>query len=413
MAIQNAVSAEVIVCPEGTFGTAPATGSVTARKLRRVSTSLALGKDIFQSAEARSDQQIADMRHGTKRPGGGIEGELCTVAYDDLLEGLLRGTWATGTTTLAATYTTIAAANLTGAVGDPGSTGTLIWAAGDPIAAGFRIGDVVRLVGGGFGANVGVNFRILSFSAASNRTITVTPSPAAVAANAGTSIGVVGKKLLCGTTRRSFTIEQSFPDVDVSDLFTGMRVGSGAVRVPPNGMATVSFGFMGQNMTEQTAANSPYFSAPVAIGTEGIFAGPNGALRLNGVEQAIVTAADINIDLGLSADPVVGRVTVPEIFYGPTQVGGSVSAFLQDETLINAFVNETEVDLVIMLTAAMTAPQDFLCFNMQRVKLGGATKTVAAQGGVIVTYPFTALLVAGAAGTTGKDVSTLVIQRSN
>lgn len=410
MAIQNQVTAEVVICPEATFGTAPAAGSASAKKLRRVSTSLALGKDIFQSAEARPDQQIADMRHGTKRPGGGIEAELCNVAYDDLLEALLRGTWTTGSSALAATYTTIAANNVTGTAFEAGSTGTLVWTAGDPVAAGFRLGDVVRLTGAGFGANAGKNFRIISFGGTSNRTITVTPSPTTVAAQAGTSIDVPGKKLLCGTERRSFTIEQSFPDVDTSEQFVGMRVGSGAFRIPPNGMATCSFGFMGQNMTVLDGASAPYFTAPVAIGTNGIFAGPQGSLRLAGAEQGIVTGADINIDLGLSADPVVGRVTVPEIFYGPTQISGSVSAFLESRTLIDAFVAESEIDLVVLLTAAMAAPEDFICFNMQRIKLGGATKTVGAQGGVIATFPYTALL---ATAGSGKDATTLTIQRSN
>ena len=55
MAVQNQVTAEVIFGLESTFGTAPAAGLVTAKKLRRVSTSLALGKDIFQSAEARPE----------------------------------------------------------------------------------------------------------------------------------------------------------------------------------------------------------------------------------------------------------------------------------------------------------------------------------------------------------------------
>jgi hypothetical protein len=410
--IQNQVTAEVIIGAESTFGTAPAAGLVTAKKLRRVSTSLALGKDVYESQEARTDQQVADMRHGTKRPGGGIEAELCNVAYDDLIEALLRGTWATGTTVLAATYTTITAAVVSGTPGADGSTGTFVWAAGDPVTAGLRVGDVVRLVGAGFGANLNTNFRIISFSSASNRTITVTPSPTAVAAQAGTSIGVVGKKLLVGVTQPSFTIEQSFGDVDVSELFTGMRVGSGAFRVPPNGMATVSFGFMGKDMDVLEDSAAPYFTVPVAIGTDGIFAGPQGAIRFNGVEQGVVTGVDINVDLGLSADPVVGRDTVPAIFYGVTRVSGTVSVYLEDADTLNAFINESEIELVVMVDHG-SAPENFLCFNMQRVKLGGATKSVAAQGGVIQTHPFTALLVAGAGATTGKDASSIVIQRSN
>jgi hypothetical protein len=409
MTIANQVQATVVYAVESTFGTAPSAGTGSAKTLRRVTTSLAGNKDTYQSAEARPDLQIADMRHGTKRPGGGIEAELSNVAFDDFLEALLRGTWTSGISTLAATYTTIAAAVTTGVALQPGSIGTLTWAASDPVAQGYRLGDIVRLVGAGFAPNNAVNFRIVQFGGGSNRTISVTPAPAAVAATAGTSIGVVGKKLAVGTVARSFTMEQSYPDIDVTELFTGMRVGSGAIRMPPNGMCTISLGFMGQAFSVLDAANAPYFTAPAGQATNGLFSGPSGALRVGGVEQGVITGLDINIDLGLDAPAVVGSVLVPDIFYSQFRLSGNVSFFLQDKTLINQFVNENEIDIVSYMPVAMTAPEDFLTFNMQRVKLGGATKTIGASSGVIVSCPFSALL----ANATGADASTLIIQRSN
>jgi hypothetical protein len=410
MPIQNQVTASVIIAPEATFGTAALAGSTDSITLRRVSSSLALGKDVFSSAEVRPDQQIVDMRHGTKRPGGGIEAELANVAFDPLIEALLRGTWTAGVSVLPAVYTTIAAAVVTGLAGEPGSTGTFIWTAGDPVVSGFKVGDVVRPIGAGFGVNANKNYRIISMTSGSNRTITVTPSPAVVAANAGTSFGVAGAKLVCGIAQRSFTVEQLFGDVDITELYTGMRVGSGAVRIPPNGMVTASFGFMGQNMTLLDGAASPYFTAADPVGTDGIFAGPQGSLRFAGAEQGVVTGVDINIDVGLSADPVVGRTTVPSIFYGTTSVTGNVSAYLEDKSLIDKFVTESEVELVSVLEASgVVAPINFMSFNLPRIKLGGATKTVGAQGGVIATFPFTALK----ANAANVDASTIVIQRGN
>jgi hypothetical protein len=152
---------------------------------------------------------------------------------------------------------------------------------------------------------------------------------------------VVGKKLAVGTVARSFTMEQSYPDIDVTELFTGMRCGSGAIRMPPNGLATVSLGFMGQAFSVLDAANAPYFTAPAGQGTNGLFAGPSGLASRRGVEQGVVTGLDINIDLGLDAPAVVGSVLVPDIFYGQFRLSGNVSFFLQDKTLINVFVNET------------------------------------------------------------------------
>jgi hypothetical protein len=48
----------------------PAVGS--AQIVRRVSSTLKLAKDTYQSNEIRSDRQIYDFRHGVKRVTGGI-----------------------------------------------------------------------------------------------------------------------------------------------------------------------------------------------------------------------------------------------------------------------------------------------------------------------------------------------------
>lgn len=410
--IANQVQATVVYCVEGTLGTPPAQNSGSAKTLRRVTTSLAGAKDVYQSNEARPDLQLADMRHGTLKPGGGIESELANVAYDDLLEAVLRGTWTSGTSSLAAAYTTLAFANTSGTALAAGSVGTITRAAGSFLTEGYKVGDIVRPTGSGFGANAGVNFRIISETAT---VLTVTPSPAVVAATAGTSIAVQGKKLMNGLVKRSFTVEQLFPDITVSELFYGMRVNSAAIRMPPNGLNTISFAFMGTNFDDLdsgTTPAAPYFTAAQAIGTNGLFAGPQGALRFAGVEQGVITGVDLTIDNHCEAPAVVGSVIVPDIFYGQMRMTGTVSFFLQDKALLAAFKNETECDLVIYMPAAMAAPQDFLCFNMQRVKLGGATKTVGGSSGVIVQCPFSALL-ASATGQPNADVATLVIQRSN
>lgn len=410
--IANQVQATVIYCAEGTFGVAATANNVNAKTLRRVTTSLAPGKDMYQSNEARPDLQLADMRHGTLKPGGGIQGELCNVAYDDLLEALMRGTWTTGLSVPAATYTTLTFANTSGTPLAAGSLGTIAFTAGNPQTLGFKIGDIVRPTGASFGANAGVNFRITSVL---SNLLQVSPSPAVLAAQAGTNIAVVGKKLTMGTVKRSFTVEQQFPDVTVSELFTGMRVNSGAINLAPNGLATVSFAFMGQNCVacdSGTTPASPYFTAPVAIGTNGLLAGPQGNLRFNGIEQGVITSYSVNVDNNCDAPPVVGTVLVPDIFYGGIRVSGSVSFFLQDKSLLNVFNNEVEADLTVFMPANMAAPQDFLCINMQRIKLGGATKTVGASSGVVVTCPYTALLPTSATDP-WADLSTMTIQRSN
>jgi tail tube protein len=409
MGLQNAVTVDVVYGAEGTFGTAAAAGG-TSKTLRRVSSNLSMGKDIFESNEARSDQQVADVRHGSKRPGGGIEGELHIGAYDDFFEALLRGTWAAGASVLAATYTTLAFAVTSGSPGELGSVGTITAAAGT-ITNTIKVGDTVRPVGFD-AANNGRRYKVVGMSGTGGRTMTVTPAPTAAAAAAGTSLDVAGNILVPGTVRRSFTMEQSNPEADLSELFKGMRLGAGNIGVRPNGMASVGFSFMGQDMELLDGADAPYFTAPAAQGTGKTVAGPSGALYLGGARQSIVTGFDISIDNGLSADPVIGSDVVPEVFYGPMRIGGSLSFFLQDKTLLNHFINEDEIALLLSLYANKSSTVDFISMTLPRIKLTGSQKSVNANGGVIVTSPFIAL-VGGVSGAVGGRTDTIMLQRSN
>lgn len=57
---------------EVTYGTVPVAAS--AQLLRRVTSTVDLNKDVYQSTEIRPDFQIADYRHGVRRIKGTING---------------------------------------------------------------------------------------------------------------------------------------------------------------------------------------------------------------------------------------------------------------------------------------------------------------------------------------------------
>ena len=398
---QPSVNVQIAYANEVTFGTPAAAG--TSQLLRRVSSTLAVSKNAIASNEVRSDQQVFDVRHGTRSAGGSIDGELSTVTYDDFIQAVLRGTWAAGVTSNQTALTTVAADN---------TLSTITFTGGDPLALGFKLGDVIRFTGMTQAANNAKNFRITAFGGTSNRTLTVTPAPTTSASSYTFTVSVQGRKVANGTTQRSFTIEQRSPDISISERFVGVRVGAMNVSLQPGAMASVRFDMQGLDGTVLSGGSYPYFTSPTAETATGVMAGVSGSLRLAGVEQAIVTAADFSVNCNLRADPVIGSTVVPQIFYGRSVVTGSVSAFLKDQSLINAFLNETETDLVVQLNGAGADPQDFLTFNFQRIKLNGVSKTIGPDGGVIATFPFQALLRTGGAGT-AYDQSTMIVQRSN
>lgn len=396
MSLQSAVRTQLVYKAETTLGELP--GASGAQAIRRVSSSIGLTKDAFTSNEVRADMQIADVRHGGRSVRGNIEGELSVQTWDEWIAAVMRGTWTAGVSASPSDFATgITSSN----------TGTFTFAgAGSLITKGFKVGDIVRVTG--VTGNTNTNFRITALTAT---VMTVHPKPATQAQVAsGWTVAVVGSKLLPGVLAPSFTIEQSHLDIDASERFVGCRVGGANINIPPNGIATVQWDVLGLDGAVLTGASAPYFTGVLPETSTGVLTGIEGGVRLNGAEQAIVTGIQINLSNNLSLQPVVGTPIAPDIFYGRTVVTGQVSAFLSDEALINVFVNESLVDLVVQANASGAAPQGFLCFNMQGVKFTGYSKTIAAEGGVIVQFPFQAVLANSVANA---DVASISIQRSN
>ena len=190
------------------------------------------------------------------------------------------------------------------------------------------------------------------------------------------------------------------------------RVSGFNVQLPATGMSTVTFNVMGRNMEIYEDSAAPFFTSPTAETSTGILAAVNGLLRVSGSTVAVVTAANMQLDLAASSDAVVGSNLVPEIFLGRANVTGQMTAFFDNPDLINDFINETEIELLIYLTTTNDANSPAMTFYLPRIKLGGADLQTQGEGGQAITLPFqalrsmTAASVAGVADTTIQIVDT-------
>ncbi len=110
--------------------------------------------------------------------------------------------------------------------------------------------------------------------------------------------------------------------------------------MPASGMSTIEFPVMGRNMQLRKMRRRRSSLLPAAETTTGIFAAVNGLVRVNGVNQGVITGINIQVDLSPSSDPVVGQNFVPEIFLGRFNGTGQITAFFQDGVLVNAFTDE-------------------------------------------------------------------------
>lgn len=172
-------------------------------------------------------------------------------------------------------------------------------------------------------------------------------------------------------------------------------------------MATVDFGVMGRDMETSTSA---YFTSPTAASTGGVLAAVNGAMYIQGVQVALITSMDFNVNGNMSAPGgVAGSNVDPDIFPGMFDVSGNLSVLFTDATMRDYFLNETEVSIIAVFTASNAANADFQSHVFPRVKVGGADKDDG-ETGLTMTMPFTALENANPA--TGTIATTYYIQDS-
>ena len=403
MANASGVLKQIAIKEETTYGTLPTASG--AQLLRRVDASFNLTKDTYESNEIRPDLQTADMRHGVRRVSGKLNGELSPGSYAAYLGALLKRDFA-AVTALTALSLTIAGS---------GPTYTVTRASGSFLTSGLKIGQVVRLTAGTFTAgNLNKNLFIVDMTATVltvivlNGTALTAEGPIATA-----TITVPGKTTYVptsGHTDKSYSIEEWYSEISRSETFAGCKFTKASFQLPPSGMATIGLDVVGKDLG-QAPASTRYFTSPTAVSSSGVVAAVNGVLRVGGVTMATVTGLNFDVDAAFSGDPVVGSNVVPTQFAGRVKVTGQFTAYFADGVLPAAFYDETELGIQVALTTSNDAAAEFLSFSLSRVKVGGADKSDG-EGGVVRTFPFTALLNGSGGTGTAHEASTIAIQDS-
>jgi len=379
---------------ETDYGSTPA--ATTFKTLRTVNFGVNFSKDTYESEERRSDRQTSDLRHGYHRVDGDIRTELSVQSFDDFLQAVMGGTWASGITT----------AVFTAGSTQAGSSRITIGSA-DFLAAGLKVGDVFVFLNSATGLH---NTRHVAASVGTT-TIQVAGSTMATSIGAltSTTIQVVGSKLSIGNTYRSFSIERKMTDVNWYQLFKGNRISRLALTVPPSGLVSVTFGVMGQSQApwSSTSAASTYASAT----TTSPLAAVDGELYEGTTRLGTVTGFELTIDNGMVGPQTVGRNTVPNVLWGKkANINGRITVLFDDPTMLNKFVNETESSLDLRVADSSNFDsQGFIRIRLPRIKYTGGEIDDGQEATTPITMPFRALKP----NTAGYDASSMVIQRSN
>jgi len=362
---------------ESTYGTTPTNPALDL--VRVTGTTLGLAKDSLQSEEIRSDRQIADFRLGANQVGGDINFELSYGSFDQFLEAvLLSADWAapadTGTTTLSQSATQITRAS------------------GSFITDGFKAGQTAEVTGySGSGANglvkiTGVTALELDVTALDGQTL-------AVEAGDGDEQVVASESIKAAAERRSFSFIRHFADIETADnpyyIYRGVELNSVQFTISANSMITGTFSIIGQSQEtaqDLTGLGTPTYNPASTTSPLDSF---TGTLDEGGTAVAVVTEISMTLQNGIEPRFVVGSKNSIYPSVGRSNLTGQVTAYFEDSSLVNKFLNETESSITFTLP---DGAGNQLRVTIPRIKYTGGQPDVSGEGPITLAMPFQALL---------------------
>ena len=403
MAIGQGIRKQLIGKKQSGLGV-PASGA-SAQIFRRETSQFMMGKDTYENNEIASHQMSTGATHGLRKPTGKLNGVLSPGTYATLFSSLLRKAWA-ATTAISSAALTIAGS---------GPTYTVTRSAGDFLAGGVKIGDVVRLTVGTLHANnINKNLVVVGVSA-TVLTVTVLNGTAMQAEGpiSGCTVTVQGKKVIVptsGHTNDYWTFEEWYADIAQSEAYTDCQVAKADVGLPGTGNSTANFDFVALDRDLGTAS---IFTSPTVETTTPVLSAVNGALVFNGAVVGLVTGISLSIDGGISPlGAVVGSNSSPDTQKGRIKVSGQVTAYYQDGVIPALFENSTVTNLVAVMSADGSATSKFLGFTIPALKLMSDSADDGEKG-IVRTYQFTGEINSTGGAALASDQTIISIQDSD
>lgn len=368
--------------PEVTAGVTPT--NPAWYPLRNTGGVPALTRDALVSNELDGSRETSSIRTGNKQITGEFAIELSAESQDELLAGAMTSSWVAGSTV----------AGLTIDVSASGKTFTR--SAGD-FTTSVEVGDLVA-----FPDLTGDNAKPFIVTAVSELVVTGAGIPHTLTDETDVTTDlIIGDKLETGNLCKTYSVLTVFTGkcgtVDAYLLTKGVEFSGFSIEQAVNAMVTGSFPFIGLSQEVLSALPSgstfPYsFDAePFASVDVSAF---NGTAPLKLIDTFTITN-----DNATSAQFELGNDSVAFVERGRAANTFSLAGKLYDMTLLNLFLNETQVEMTSILSGVTGA----MSFTLKRAELTAATPEVGGPESVTITIE--------GQSTGNKLLSSIVIQR--
>ncbi len=271
---------------ETDYGSQPALSN--HRALRHSGCELSLIRNTIESDEINENRQLSDVVSGVGKIEGDIDFELSFGSYDQLLEGVLGGSWTS---------------------------------------------DVLK---------VSAEFK-------------------------------------------SYTFERNFQDIGEFQQYSGCVIDQMTLSIRPDSIIGGRFSVLGKGMTVSKSSSASNISTGTSFAPMDSF---QAEISEKGTTLAYVVGIDLSIKNNAEEHYVLGADTAEEISLGKSRISGEISAYFQNDDLIQKFLNREKSSLSIILRGEGGAYELLL----PKIRYSGLEMPVKGDKAVVLTLPFMALI---------------------
>lgn len=317
----------------------------------------AVTRDALVSNELDGSRETSSIRTGNRQVAGEYAIELSAQSQDELLAGAMTSSWVAGSTVASLSVTVDA------------EDKTFTRAAGDFTTA-VEIGDLVRFPG-----LTGDNALPFIVTAVSALVITGAAIPHTLTdeSTVTTSL-VIGDKLETGNLCKTYSILTWFrgkcgnPDNYI--ITRGVEFTGFTIEQAVNAMVTGSFPFIGLN---QEILSAPPAGSTFTVNFNAQQFSSVDVSAFNGTAPLkLIDTFTITNDNGASAQYELGNNSVAFVERGRAANTFSLAGKLYDMTLLNQFLDETQVEL----TSILSGPDGAMSFTLKRAQFTAATPEI-------------------------------------
>lgn len=197
--------------------------------------------------------------------------------------------------------------------------------------------------------------------------------------------------LKAGSTRSSFSLLRHFSDLLSGDkpyhLATGVEFNVLELTIPTDGIVTGRFGVVGKDIIPGTTA--PAGATLGEASAAAVIDSFTGSISEGGSGISIITELSLTLENGITprfaigSDEVTGQATI-----GRSNLTGQMTAFFENSTLLEKFLNQTASTLSLDL---LDADGNQYTLDVPNLKYNGGQADTQGQGEITIALPFQAI----------------------